>query len=128
MKIADAAYSNLNSSMGRLTDRGSKTTKDTAYWPQFFYCLYRSIKSVSPQQDKLSYLFADYSYSIIHNALNSKLKENVSQLTLMESSMIKGEPSSRLLNETYVKRTSTVFKDIYRKLNGKKYEGLTQTG
>jgi hypothetical protein len=46
----------------------------------------------------------------------------------MESSLVKGESSSKILNELYVKRTGMIFKDIYRKLNGKKYEGLQFTG
>lgn len=76
--------------MSRLSDKGSKTNKESGYWPHLFYNLYRSVKSVSPQTDKLSYLFTDYNYSIIHNALNDKFKDKVSALSMMESSLIKG--------------------------------------
>ena len=74
LKISESVYSNLNSSMSRLSDKGSKTSKESSYWPQFFYSLYRSIKAVSPQNDKISYLFADYNYSIVHNALSGKVQ------------------------------------------------------
>jgi hypothetical protein len=73
-KIVDSAYTNFNSAMGRLSDKGSKTSKDTGYWPHSLYSLLRSTKSVTPQTDKLSYLFTDYNYSIIHDALNNRVR------------------------------------------------------
>jgi hypothetical protein len=42
--------------------------------------------------------------------------------------MLKDSSSYKVLDANYVKRTSLVFKDIYSKLNGKKYEGLAYTG
>ena len=65
IKIRDVVYANLSSSMSRLTDSGSKTNKDADYWPHSMYCLYRSVRAISTDTDKLTYLFKNYSYSLI---------------------------------------------------------------
>lgn len=98
IKIRDVVYSNLNSSMSRLTESGSKTSKDAEYWPHSMYCLYRSIKAINTDTDILTYLFKNYSYSLIQDALNSKINQKVSQLSLVESSLLKDGTSSSLLS------------------------------
>lgn len=89
LKIRDVVFANLNSSMSRLTENGSKTNKDTEYWPHSMYCLYRSVRAISTETDKLTYLFKSYSYSLVQDALNPNITQKVSQLSLMESSLIK---------------------------------------
>jgi len=98
LKIRDVVYSNLNSSMSRLTEGGSKTNKDAEYWPHSMYCLYRSIKAINTDTDILTYLFKNYSYSLIQDALNSKISQKASQLSLMKSSLLKDDTSSSLLS------------------------------
>lgn len=53
------------------------------------YCLYRSIRAISTDTDKLTYLFKSYSYSLIQDALNPNINQKVSQISLMESSLLK---------------------------------------
>ena len=117
--IMDTAYHHFSESQSRLKMSDKPATKDSGYWPNSCYCLYRSTEPVSKSVEDLTLLFNDYNFSIIQDAKDQKYEG--AHADIFGSSFLS---ALRPYNRQYLNNLSHVTKDVYAKIWGKKYGNL----